>query len=396
MRTARLGDLCDMRSGGTPRRGVDGYYGGTIPWVTIADMTSSDGVVRETAERITEAGLAAIGNRIFEPGTILLAMYGSVGKLAIAGSRLTTNQAILGLRPKEPNSLDSRYLLRWLASIQRKLIFDARGVTQANISKGLVEELAIPLPSFAEQRCIADILDKADAICRMRRQTIALTEELLRSAFLDMFGDPMTNPKGWPVKPLGELLANDPRIGTLVPASDKPGTLVVRVGELGAYDVELSRSKRASLSDEDFERFGIETGDVLLARAIGSEAHLGKASVLQPYNEPVAFDSHVMRLRFRDEVLDPYVFVQWLRTPGGRARFMSEAGRTAVQFNVNGKQIVKVQIPLPPRSEQRLFRRLFDSVRTMEQRSGAALRESESVFDSLVARAFAGARVATR
>src|SRR5262245_43776606 len=121
-RTVRLGDICEMRSGGTPRRGVDGYYGGAIPWATIADMSSSDGVVRDTAERITEAGLAAIGNRVFEPGTILLAMYGSVGKLAVAGSRLAANQAILGLRPRDPNAVEPRYLMRWLASIQAKLV----------------------------------------------------------------------------------------------------------------------------------------------------------------------------------------------------------------------------------------------------------------------------------
>lgn len=280
--------------------------------------------------------------------------------------------------------LDARFVYHYLQTVR---LPDDLGYSR---HFKYLRESVVPMPPLAEQRRIADILDKADAIRRKRKEAIALTEELLRSAFLEMFGDPVTNPKGWRVKPLGQLLANDPRIGTLVPASDKPGTLVVRVGELGAYDVDLSRSKRASLSDGEFERFGLETGDVLLARAIGSEDHLGKSSVLQPYSEPVAFDSHVMRLRFRDEFLDPYVFVQWLRTPGGRARFMNEAGRTAVQFNVNGKQIVKVQIPLPPRSEQRRFRRLFDSVRAMDRRSGAGLRESEHLFNSLVARAFAG------
>jgi type I restriction enzyme S subunit len=389
-----LGDLVTLQGGGTPARHIPEFWDGEIPWASVKDLNVSR--LASTQESISPAGVAASATNVIKAGHVVVATRMAVGRAALLEVDAAINQDLKALIPRAGKRVHPNYLLHLLGVSTPFLEKRATGATVKGIRGEVLESVPVPHPDYTDQCRIADILDKADAICRMRRQTIALTADLLRSAFLDMFGDPVTNPKGWPVKPLGELLANDPRIGTLVPASDKPGTLVVRVGELGAYDVDLSRSKRASLSDGDFERFGIETGDVLLARAIGSAAHLGKASVLQPYHEPVAFDSHVMRLRFRDEVLDPYVFVQWLRTPGGRARFMSEAGRTAVQFNINGKQIVKIQIPLPPRSEQRLFRRLFDSVRTMEQRSRAALRESESIFDSLVARAFTGALVGTR
>ena len=86
MKFEKLSDLCFMQSGGTPRRGVDNYYGGDIPWVKIGDIDLSEGKpITRTKENITEEGLKSINNRLFEKGTLLLAMYGSVGKTAIAG-----------------------------------------------------------------------------------------------------------------------------------------------------------------------------------------------------------------------------------------------------------------------------------------------------------------------
>ncbi len=158
MRTARLGDLCEIQSGGTPRREEPRYYGGTIPWAKIGDLEVGDAVVVSTEERITEEGLAAIRGRLFPAGTVLLAMYGSVGKVAVAGTAMATNQAILGIRVMEPDTLSSEYVRRWLESIRGQLVLHARGVTQQNISATLVRDLHIPLPSPVEQRRIAAVL----------------------------------------------------------------------------------------------------------------------------------------------------------------------------------------------------------------------------------------------
>lgn len=378
-----------LLSGGTPSKSNAAHWEGAIPWYSSKELKSfelSDSELHVSTEGATH------GSTLVPPGTVLFVVRGMSLASEFRVSRTlveaTFNQDVKAVVPAA--DMDSRYLarcLRWLEpNVLAKTEESSHGTKR--LPSQVFESLPVPVPPLAEQHRIADILEKADSIRRKRKKVIALTEELLRSAFLEVFGDPVANPKGWPMTALGEHFAVEPRIGTLVPASDGPGTVVVRVGELGAYDVDLARSKRAPLSDAELARFGLTAGDVLLARAIGSMDHLGKASVLQVYGEPVAFDSHVMRLRFRDNVLDPYVFVQWLRSSGGRARFLNEAGRTAVQFNVNGKQIAKVQMPLPPRREQRCFREVFDSVRTIERGSYAALREADTLFNALVAGAF--------
>lgn len=133
-----------------------------------------------------------------------------------------------------------------------------------------------------------------------------------------------------------------------------------------------------------------EPGDLLLARAIGSESHLGKASILQHTTHVVVFDSHVMRLRFIPKLLSPVFFLQWLKTEGGRTRFMREAGRTAVQFNVNAKQISKVEIPLPPIELQEQFVRFYTRTLKCIGNYGSGHEATDKLFNSLLQRAFCG------
>ncbi len=205
-----------------------------------------------------------------------------------------------------------------------------------------------------------------------------------------MFGDPVTNPKGWEVKRLETTFARNPQIGTTKPAHSDGQQMVVRVGEIGGRNVRLKECGRITLEGKELENFLCEPGDLLLARAIGSESHLGKASILQQTAHIVVFDSHVMRLRFLPKLLSPIFFLQWLKTEGGRTRFMREAGRTAVQFNVNAKQISKVEIPLPSIELQEQFARLYTRTRKCIGNYGGGYETANELFNSLLQRAFRG------
>ncbi len=166
-RGMRLEELCVIQSGGTPRRGNASYYGGGIPWAKISDLNAYDGLVR--ALKSQHAGGSGVDRGPPRAGGhVLLAMYGSVGKTAVGPMSL--NQAILGIQVKLPEQLDKGYLLHWLQSIQEQLLLSANGVTQQNISATAVRALRIPLPPIAEQRRIAELLDRADAVRRKRRR----------------------------------------------------------------------------------------------------------------------------------------------------------------------------------------------------------------------------------
>ena len=189
-----LGDCCQIISGSTPKRNKPEYWGGDIPWVTPKDLGKLKTPVLEDApEKITEAGYKSCSTTLLPQGLILFSSRAPIGYVAIAGRAMCTNQGFKSLVPNE--YVHSPYLywcMRQYASDIEEL---GSGTTFKEVSKGIVERFKIPLPPLEEQRRIAAILDKADGVRRKRKEAIRLTEELLKSTFLEMFGDPVTNPK---------------------------------------------------------------------------------------------------------------------------------------------------------------------------------------------------------
>jgi type I restriction enzyme S subunit len=201
--TAPLGDLCNVISGGTPKRSVNEYWNGDIPWVKISDMLQ--GEITSTDECITELGLKESPARLLEPGTLLLSIFATVGRTAILAIPATTNQAIVGLQLKT-DALNCAYLHHFLDSQTAALKQKSRGVAQDNINTSILKQLQIPLPPLEEQRRIAAILDKHSSIEKDLLAAREKYDSFLASSFLDIFGDPVNNPMGWETRSMSESL----------------------------------------------------------------------------------------------------------------------------------------------------------------------------------------------
>ena len=159
--TRRLGQVAEMASGGTPLTSVGAYYDGGIPWVSINDMTSSgDKVVMTTERTLSRFGLDNSAARLFPAGTVLYAMYASIGECSIAGRPLCTSQAILGIQPG--SSLRSAFLYYSLTWMKRRVKTLGQQGTQANLNKEMVQGLLLPLPPLPEQGAIAAVLTDMD------------------------------------------------------------------------------------------------------------------------------------------------------------------------------------------------------------------------------------------
>lgn len=340
-----LGEICEMRSGGTPRRGNPNFYGGNIPWAKIADLNSTDRVVTGTNESITEEGLSTIGNRVFPEGTLLLAMYGSVGKVAFAGKPLSTNQTILGINVRDSNRLDSRYLFHWFESNQRKLLADARGVTTNNISKTIVMNLRIPLPPLEEQKRIAAILDKADVVRRKRQESIRLTEEFLKSVFLDMFGDPVCNPN------IDKLPAGWNRC---VVADLRTSGKWTCIG--GPFGSNLTSSDYRVSRVPVIRGSNLSTNDCFVSE---------------------------------DELVDPVWLVSYLQAPMAQRIIENRTLSTGVP-HINLGILREFPVNLPPIAEQKRYSALNTETVKANKKQRDALEFSHGLFNSLVQRAFKG------
>jgi type I restriction enzyme S subunit len=157
-----LGELGEWGSGGTPNKAFQQYYGGDIPWLVIGDLNG--GLVTSAETHITKAGLENSSAKMVEPGTVLIAMYGSIGKLGIAGIRCATNQAIAHCVPDE-RLVARDYLVVVLKSMQAALLSKGQGIAQQNISQKILKAHPLELPPLAEQHRIVAKVDELMALC---------------------------------------------------------------------------------------------------------------------------------------------------------------------------------------------------------------------------------------
>jgi type I restriction enzyme S subunit len=184
-RRTRLGELAEMRSGGTPPSTNQAFYDGDIPWVSISDMTKRGKFISMTDRNLSTTGLNNSAAQMFPAGTVLYAMYASLGECSIAGVPLCSSQAILGIEVK--SSLDSEFLYYFLTSIRARVRTMGQQGTQANLNKGMVQGFQVSLPPRPEQTAIAAILSDMDEeiaaleakLAKARRIKQGMMQELL-------------------------------------------------------------------------------------------------------------------------------------------------------------------------------------------------------------------------
>ncbi len=291
------------------------------------------------------------------------------------------------LRPR--STFDFRFLCWHLSHYDISGFIN--GTTRAKLTKSAAEQIPVILPPLAEQRRIADILDKADAIRRKRKEAIALTEELLRSAFLDMFGDPVTNPKGWPVKALGELA--DAASGVTKGKRYDGQTMVtlpyMRVANVQDGHLVLDEIKTITVSEEDGRRYQLRVGDVLLTEG-GDPDKLGRGTVWRGEIANCIHQNHIFRVRPSSDVRSEYLSAT-IGSERGKRYFLQAAKQTTGIATINMTQLKAFPVLLPPialQAEYSAFIERAAAARGTFQRRGDMV---DDLFNSLVARAFSGA-----
>lgn len=156
----KLGEVSSMASGGTPDSKNKEYYGNTYNWISISDISNAGKYIDDSDRKLSQSGFDNCTARLFNPGTVLLAMYASVGKCAIARKTCCTSQAILGITPQK--ELVNEYLYYVLVNENVRLKSFSQASSQPNINKKIVEDVLIKLPSLSEQKAIVEILSTAD------------------------------------------------------------------------------------------------------------------------------------------------------------------------------------------------------------------------------------------
>lgn len=385
-KTARLEEVTQVLGGGTPSRNEESYFGGGIAWATPTDITALNSLyISKTKETITDAGLQNSSTKLMPPGAVLLTSRATIGFTAVAVVPICTNQGFVNFicGPE----LVPEYLAYWLQTQKAKMIQHAGGTTFKEIGRGALKKFEIPIPALPEQRRIVDLLSRAEGIVRLRREAEKKAAELIPALFLDMFGDPATNPKGWPVEPLSNVCSINPRLPKgQKPAPETPVSFVPMAAvdeHYGAITKKEIRSYEAV--SKGYTAF--QNDDVLFAKITPCMEN-GKAAIADDLENGLGFGStefHVLRPTGK-------AHKAWLYGLVRLELFRQEAKRsftgTAGQQRVPTEYLKSLDVPIPPMHIQEKFDDAIVSIRSIQSQQSTATAKAQATFDALLARVF--------
>ncbi|RPO17565.1 restriction endonuclease subunit S [Pseudomonas aeruginosa] len=377
-------EVAKVVTGKTPSTVDDQNFGGDIPFVTPAEL-GLDTYVASAPRTLSAKGASEI--KLVPKNAVMVCCIGSLGKMAIAGTSVATNQQINSVIFDE-NRVDAKYGFYALQLLKPKMEAMAPSTTVAIVNKGNFEAMQIPLPPLPEQKRIAAILDKADAIRRKRQQAIQLADDFLRAVYLDMFGDPVTNPKGWDVVELSTLV--DPRdklnYGVVQPGgNEEDGVPLVRSGDLSDVTPDVNQLRRVSASIDSKHRKSKLKGNEILLACVGTIGRVGWVSdAMVGWNIARA----VTRIPIREGVNREYVY-RYLQSPVVQGYFERET-RAVAQPTLNVGLIAKTPVALPPQDLQIAFLERYGTIQAHKERLLNALDAQERLAGSLSQRAFSG------
>lgn len=382
------------------------YIGGiTFKPTDLVEVGAPDSVVcmrtKNVQELLDTEDLIAVprsfvkrSEQMLREGDILVSSANSwnlVGKCCFV-PRLPYDAAIGGfislLRPA-PERVEPAYLYRWLAwdTTQQQVRQLARQTTNiANLPRERFLDLDVPLPPLVEQRRIADLLDEADALRRKRRESLALLDDLLRATFVDMFGDPVTNPRGWPTKTLADVL-------TFLTSGSRGWAQYY--SETGAVFIRIQNVGRNRMLDDDLvfvnppvgaeaDRTRTQANDVLLSIT----ADLGRTAVVPPHLAGAHINQHLAILRVRG--IEPSFLSAFLASAGGQLQ-ISRLNREGVKAGLNFDDVRSIKVLLPPLPLQERYGTVERTIVAELTRAREALVQAEGLFAALLDRTFSDA-----
>lgn len=377
-----LGELCHINIGKTPSRHNPAYWGSGHPWLSIADMGKRE--LHDTKEQITDIAIKECGCRIVPENTLLMSFKLSIGKLGFTQKPMFTNEAIASLPVKNPKKLTPEYLYRAL-QMTDLLSGTDRAVMGATLNKDKLYKIKIPLPPLDEQKRIAGILDKADAIRRKRAESLKLLDELLRATFLDMFGDPITNPKGLKKKPLKDF-------GTVVTGNTPSRADAENYGDYIEWikSDNLNNPKHfLTKASEGLSEKGarksrlLPSGSILVTCIAGSPSCIGNAGIA---DREVAFNQQINAVTPFPNVDLYFLYTQILVAK----KLIQSASTNAMKGMINKSKFENIRLLDADENTQKKAGKIFKKIIHEHSVFSSATTESDTLFHSLVARAFKG------
>ena len=375
--TKPLSSVCDISMGQAPKG--DSYNATRRGYPLIAGA-GDFGELTPAPKQYTDAP-----TKLSRPGDLILCIRATIGNRNWSDREYCLGRGVAGLRAKD-TELSQAYLGHWLDHVTPVLRTKGRGATFLQVSKGDIASLQILLPPLAEQKRIARILDATDALRTKRREALAQLDTLLQSTFLDMFGDPVTNPMGWEQCVVGDVVhaAKDgPHVSPRYAECGVPflSTRHIKPGKVVWEDLKYIDQDEAN---RQWNKCKPELGDILYTKG-GTTGIAARVATSKPF----AVWVHVALLKPIVKKVQPI----WMEAMLNSAYCYTQSQRYThgiANRDLGLKRMLKIQMFLPPLAQQRGFAAMVESIEQQKASQRAHLSELNTLFASLQSRAFRG------
>ena len=389
----RIGDLGDIYTGNTPsKKNMEFYDSEDIMFIKPDMLEFNIAKIEKANEYISEK--AREKARIIPKGSLLVSCIGNIGKLGINNEEVAFNQQINAIVHND-KIISSKYLAYVIKYNQKKLESIANTAVVPIINKNQFSEFELLIHKDLEiQNKIVDILDKAQQLIDKRKEQIEALDELVKSQFIEMFGDLSKNDKGWVEVELSEACDVIHRYPTFYGMEYiEKGTPVIRIGNIkmdGILDDNMENYIFVYDNvNNDFPLTSVELGDILMAvRGDGSAAkRIG--IVKTPKLIGANISPNLLRIKAKDSVVNNIYLFRYLISEVGQRRLDAYVNKTAKK-NIAAKDIKKVITPIPPIELQNKFADFVKQVDKLKFEMEKSLKELEDNFNSLMQKAFKG------
>ena len=322
-----------------------------------------------------------------EENDLIIAWDGAnAGKVGI-GFKGVIGSTLARLKLKS-SSIFPRYLFWYLESKNSLIKSQRTGATIPHVNGNALKEIQIPLPPLATQKRIAKILDAADALRRKDQELLKKYDELTQAIFIDMFGDPVKNEKGWVLKPFGELF--DSRLGKMLDAKKQNGNSKQKYlgnSNVKWFSFQLDNLAEMTFDEKELKTFELQYGDLLICE--GGE--VGRSAIWKNETKNIFFQKAIHRARAKTKMItaEYVVMVFWFYAKfGGFNDFVT----SSTISHLTGEKLKTIPIPVPPITMQVVFEKKIEHLNKICKISKQGAYQE--LFNSLIQKAFKGELVA--
>lgn len=356
---AKLGEVCTIVSGSTPKTSVTSYWDGNIKWITPAELNEDTFYIMDSVRHITEEGKEKTGLSYLPTGTVILSSRAPIGKTAIAGCEMCCNQGFKNLICSD--AIYNEYLYFFLKSKTDYLNSLGRGATFKEISKSIVESIEIPLPEVNQQKEIAEKFKKLEQLISLRKQQLAKLDELVKARFVEMFGE-----NEYPCNSLISLIIEGAGLsyGIVQPGDDGTGDMgVLRPVDFADGKIKTDSIKYIDRSLGDGFKKTELNGNELLITVRGTT---GITALTDSRFKGMNVTRGIAVIRYDEKKIDPIYLNEYLKMEESQ-QYIKEHTRGATLQQINLSDLRDLKVMVPPLLLQQAFSTFVERVDKQKQ-----------------------------